>query len=145
MAELMQELRITQTGGQIFFAFLFTVAFTPVFERADDTQRTLYAWALFVMAVAVALLIAPVALHRLNFGRRIRPQLLVATHLFAAVGLAVLGVGIVLGMLLISTFVIPGQTLAWLPVGVGAVLLVCWLLVPLAVRILTHRTGPTPR
>lgn len=145
MSEVIQELRITQTGGQIFFAFLFGVAFTPVFERADDGQRTLYAWALFVIAVAVALLITPVALHRLNFGRRIRPQLLVATHAFATAGLAVLGLGIVLSMLLIATFVLPGQTLLWLPIGVAVVLVVCWLVVPLALRILTHRAGPDPR
>lgn len=134
MSEALQELRVVQTGGQIFFAFLFTVAFTPVFADASDEQRHLYEWALFVVAASVACLVAPVATHRLNFGRRIRPHLLTALEVFTMIGIALLALGIVMGVLLISTFLFPEERLRWLPVGVALVLVVCWLIVPLILR-----------
>ena len=37
LPEILQELRVAQTGGQLFFAFLFTVAFAPVLATASDT------------------------------------------------------------------------------------------------------------
>jgi hypothetical protein len=35
------------TGGQLFFAFLFSIAFAPGFSSLSDTQRVLYGWNLF--------------------------------------------------------------------------------------------------
>lgn len=138
MSEALQELRVVQTGGQIFFAFLFTVAFTPVFTQASDGQRRLHEWALFVVAGSVACLVAPVASHRLNFGRRIRPHLLTALEVFTILGIALLALGIVLGVLLISTFLFPDENVRWLPIGVAVVLVVCWLIVPLVLRARTR-------
>lgn len=143
MLEALQELRVAQTGGQIFFAFLFTVAFAPAFDDATEGQRQLYAWALFVVAASVACLVAPVATHRLNFGRRIRPHLLAALEVFTILGLALLALGIVLGLLLISTFLFPDERFRWLPIAVGIVLVVCWLVVPLILRI-SYRSEENP-
>lgn len=143
MSESLQELRVVQTGGQIFFAFLFTVAFTPVFTSASDGQRVLYEWALFIVAASVACLVAPVATHRLNFGRRIRPHLLTALQIFTMLGIALLALGIVLGVLLISTFLFPDNSFHWLPAGVATVLVVCWLIVPLVLRATTEREEPS--
>lgn len=42
LPEFLQEVRVAQTGGQIFFAFLFTIAFSPGFDALDDGQQTLY-------------------------------------------------------------------------------------------------------
>jgi hypothetical protein len=133
---LLQELRVAQTGGQIFFAFLFTVAFTPVFTAADAGQKLLYGWDLFVVAASVAFLVSPVAIHRVNFGRRIRPQLLAVIHAVTLIGLGLLAVGVVLGVLLISTFVFP-ESFAWLPVGAAAVIVVCWFAIPWGLRLVT--------
>lgn len=40
--ELLQELRVLQTGIQILFALLLTVAFTSTFATADAFQRGVY-------------------------------------------------------------------------------------------------------
>ena len=66
MSELIQELRITQTGGQIFFAFLFGVAFTPVFERADENSNSYYDW-MISNAFAIYLMQGVVASMMENF------------------------------------------------------------------------------
>ena len=124
-----------QTGGQLFFAFLFGVAFAPGFAELDSGQRLLYGWTLFVVASAITVLVAPVAVHRWNFGLGMRPQLLVATHVFAACGIVLLGVGMLMGMWLISSVVFP-ESPAYLALGSAAVVGVAWIVVPLALRLL---------
>ena len=132
--EILQELRVVQTGGQLFFAFLFAVAFAPGFKELDGDQRLLYGWTLFVVASAITVLVAPVAFHRWNFGLGMRPQLLVVTHVFAAIGIALLAVGMVMGMLLISSVVFPYSP-GWLPGASAVLVVVAWVVVPLWLRV----------
>ncbi len=133
--EALQELRVAQTGGQVFFAFLFSVAFAPGFADLDSGQRSLYGWTLFVVASATTVLIAPVAVHRWNFGMGRRPQMLIATHVLASLGLALLAVGSVMGMLLISTVVFP-DSVPWLAIASAVLVTVSWLALPATLHIL---------
>src|ERR1700754_1671970 len=73
-AELLQELRVTQTGVQILFAFLLTLAFAARFPSLDDTQRGVYVGTLLLAVLATALFLAPAALHRSLFRRHAKPQ-----------------------------------------------------------------------
>ncbi len=133
-AEILQELRVVQTGGQLFFAFLFAVAFAPGFKDLDAGQRLLYGWTLFVVASAITVLVAPVAFHRWNFGLGMRPQLLVVTHVFAGIGIGLLAAGMVMGMLLISSVVFPDSP-AWLAAASAVLAAVAWVVVPLWLRV----------
>jgi len=65
--ELLEELWASQTGTLILFAFLLGVAYTRPFRQADTFVHVVYAATLLLSAVATALLIAPVALHRTLF------------------------------------------------------------------------------
>lgn len=132
--EFLQELRVAQTGGQVYFAFLFSVAFLPTFERLSDGQRLLYSLSLLVIAMSSAVLVAPVAIHQWNFGHGLRPAWLAMTHVLALVGLGLLGLGVTLGITLVSTVIQPGGAL-WLPVVTASTLVVCWLLLPFVVRL----------
>ena len=42
MIEMLQELRVAQTGVQILFAFLLSLSFTERFARIDDFQPVSY-------------------------------------------------------------------------------------------------------
>ena len=66
-ADLLQELRVAQTGVQILFAFLLGLAFTDRFAELGDTERGIYIATLAACALTEALLVAPVMLHRLLF------------------------------------------------------------------------------
>src|SRR5947209_10039375 len=74
-SELLQELRVAQTGVQVLFAFLLTLPFTNRFERITEVQRGTYVVTLVAAAAATALLIAPVSYHRLVFRQGRKPQL----------------------------------------------------------------------
>ena len=71
--ELLQELRVTQTGVQILTAFLLTVPFTNGFSQLDGFQRDCYLVVLCGSVLTTALLMAPVAYHRVLFRQRQRP------------------------------------------------------------------------
>lgn len=130
--EFLQEVRVAQTGGQIFFAFLFTIAFSPGFDALNDGQQTLYLVTLLVVASSIVVLITPVAVHQWNFGMRMRREWLVATHFLASVGLVLLGAGLVMAVVMVVQVVRPDGW--WLPVALGLIVLALWIGLPLVVR-----------
>lgn len=68
--ELLQEVRITQTGTQILGGFLLAVAFQPRFEELDEYQLVLYLVLVALAGLATALGLSLVALHRRYFRKR---------------------------------------------------------------------------
>ena len=79
--ELLQELRITQTGLQLLSGFLLTLPFTQVFAGLDDAQQGLYLALVLVASLAVGLNLAPVMLHRRVFGDHVKERVVEAGHL----------------------------------------------------------------
>ena len=86
-AELLQELRVAQTGVQILFAFLLGLVFTDRFARLGTTERGIYLATLAASALTGALLVAPVMVHRLLFQRGFKRELVRIGHRFAVAGL----------------------------------------------------------
>src|SRR5690349_19677592 len=85
--ELLQELRVAQTGVQILFAFLLTLPFTNRFTAVTGFERGVYVVTLVAAAAATALLIAPVSYHRIVFRQGRKPQLVLIASRLAALGL----------------------------------------------------------
>src|SRR5215210_5832314 len=67
LAELMQEVRVAQTGVQVLFGFLLTVPFTTRFDASTAFQRAVYLGTVLAAGAAAMLLIAPTSHHRLLF------------------------------------------------------------------------------
>lgn len=67
--EILQELRITQTGTQIISGFLLTLAFQQRFGELNSFQIAVYLALVILAACATALGLAPVSLHRILFRR----------------------------------------------------------------------------
>ena len=90
-AELLQELRVTQTGSQILTGFLVTLPFQQAFAELDSLQRGTYVTLLLLSVLATVLLVAPVAAHRVLFRRHLRLLLVREADACARTGLVVLG------------------------------------------------------
>ena len=89
--ELLQELRVTQTGVAILFSMLLTVPFSQRFTQALDAfGRRTYVVALLLAASAVALLVGPVAYHRVLFAQGEKTHVVRGSHAMAVAGLVVL-------------------------------------------------------
>ncbi len=72
LAELLQELRVAGLGVQVLFGFLLALPFTLRFSRLSSAQRDLYVTDIVLAAVATALLVGPVAYHRLVFRQQMK-------------------------------------------------------------------------
>jgi energy-converting hydrogenase Eha subunit H len=65
--ELLQELRVTQTGTQILTGFLLTIPFQQRFTDLGPTQLAIYLVLVVFAVLATILALAPVSLHRALF------------------------------------------------------------------------------
>ena len=134
LIELLQEIRVAQTGGQILFAFLLTLVFQARFGVLGTDGLVLYGIAVTAAAGAMALLIAPVANHRLLFRRRMMHEVVDLAHRTTLAGLALLFVAVE-GSLLLACEVAFGW--GWgilLTAFVGLVFVGSWLVLPLSAR-----------
>ena len=133
-SEQLQELRVAQTGVQILFAFLLTIAFQQRFAALSSVQRGLYVATLVSATVSAALFIAPVAVHRVFFRRRLKNELVTFTGRAAALGLVFLALTMLGAVLLVVDFV-SGALAAWIiTAGLACVFAALWFLVPYRLR-----------
>src|SRR5437764_10526096 len=90
MIELLQELRVAQTGVQILFAFLLTLSFTERFRSIDEVQRWTYVVTLLCSVLTAGLLVAPAAVHRVTFRRGVKAETVELGHRLFTLGLGAL-------------------------------------------------------
>ncbi|HEV2887492.1 MAG TPA: DUF6328 family protein [Jatrophihabitans sp.] len=132
--ELLQELRVAETGVQILFAFMLSIAFQQRFQTLDDVQRTIYVITLLFCTLSIALLVAPVAFHRLVFRQGLKDELVRITNRLALAGTSFLLLAVLSGVLLIFDYVV-GRGFAAAVTSVLAVLFIgLWVVFPLSRR-----------
>lgn len=132
--ELMQELRVMQTGTQVLSGFLLAVAFQPRFTELDPLQVGLYLVLVGLAALATILALAPVGMHRSLFGQRRKPDLVRMGSMMVKADLVVVGALSVGVTALIVDFTLD-RTFAIVVLAVGTlVVLGLWLVLPLVAR-----------
>jgi hypothetical protein len=134
LIELLQELRVAQTGVQILFAFLLTLPFTQRFKSITGFQRDVYFITLLLAAAATLFIIAPVAYHRILFRQHDKKHLVEVSNRLALVGLVFLALAMI-GAILLITDVMFHEPLVAITVAVAAALFVLlWFVAPLLRR-----------
>ncbi|GAA0316563.1 DUF6328 family protein [Streptomyces polychromogenes] len=132
--ELMQEIRVAQTGVQILFGFLLTVAFTQHFQGLSQTDRAIYIATVVAGSLAAGALIGPVSFHRIVSGRRIKPEAVVWASRLTFAGLVLLLATLTSALLLVLRVATGGILVPCLVGGVVAWYLLCWFVLPLWAR-----------
>lgn len=128
--ELLQELRVTQTGLQILTGFLLTVPFQQRFGELPAGLRVVFLVALGLAVASTVLVVAPVASHRILFRRRAKTELVSSADRLTKAGLATLALTIVAVVVLVFGFV-AGTIAAVLAGGLAAAFFVFqWVVVP---------------
>lgn len=131
--ELMQELRVMQTGTQVLSGFLLAVAFQPRFVDLDPLQVGLYLTLVGLAALATILALTPVGMHRSLFGRRRKPDLVRIAARLVKASLVVIGILSVGVTVLIVDFAL-NRTVSVVVLVVGAVIVLgLWVILPRAV------------
>jgi hypothetical protein len=134
--DLLQELRVMQTGAQLTAGFLLTLPFQQSFGSLDGFQRKLYLVLVVLAAITTAVVVAPVAVHRRLAGRHVKERLVVTAHRLVGVGLVCLGL-LVTGMVMLIFDVVVDRTVAATVTGCVFVVLL-GLLVALPARVVSN-------
>ncbi len=133
--DLLQELRVIQTGVQLLTGFLLTLPFQQRFSTLTTTERNVYLATAAASIAATAFLQTPVILHRALFRQHRRKETVMVAHRLAIVGMALLAVAI-LGVTYLIPSVVLGTTAAVIAVCCGlALLLGLWVTLPVTARI----------
>lgn len=135
LIELLQELRVAGLGVQVIFGFLLALPFTNRFSALHHGQRALYVTALTLASVATALLLGPVAYHRLVFRQRLKRHLIYAANAMAIAGLATVGLTLCTSVLLVLSYVAGGLPAALLTVFLVVLFAGLWFGLPLSRRL----------
>jgi hypothetical protein len=133
-AELLQEVRVAQTGVQILFAFLLTLPFSARLDQVSGRDRVAYVTTLLAAAAASAFLLAPASYHRVVFRQNRKDELVRTASVLAVVGMAFLLVAIVGAVFVVMDVVttLVAACVAAAGVGLGCVSL--WYALPLGRR-----------
>jgi Family of unknown function (DUF6328) len=134
LLELLQELRVATLGVQVLFGFLLGLPFTARFAHLHDWQRWLYLAIVVLSSISVALLVAPVAYHRVLFRRHQLGYLLRAANVLAISGMIAVALAVTGAVLLVTSFVEPGAAAIALPVALAVLFTVLWFVPPLVRR-----------
>ena len=155
LVELLQEVRVVQTGVQVLFAFLLTAPLAARFHELSEFQRLAYFATLLASGAAAILLIAPTAYHRILFRLGDKEHLVTVANRFTLAGLACVAVSITGALLLVTDLIFAGTIVVVATTAIAAVTCVLfWCLAPLRRRaklrrgrraLLQRRATGTPR
>ena len=128
--EILQELRVTQTGIQILTGFLLTVPFQQRFTELTSQQRWFYLGLVLLAAVTTGLMVAPVSMHRWLFRRHAKPALVTGADRFMRIGLICLALTVSGVVLLVFDVAAGRQAAVIAAAALLTVLSLCWFALP---------------
>ena len=118
-------------GVQVLFGFLLSLPFTSRFSALSHGERGLYLASLILAAVSTALLLGPVAYHRLGFRQRQKERLVRAGNVMAICGLVAVGLSIGAAVLLVTGYVEPGLPSVAITAFIVILFVGLWFALPL--------------
>jgi O-antigen/teichoic acid export membrane protein len=139
LAELLQELRVAGLGVQVLFGFLLSLPFSNRFPQLSSMQRDVYLIGLLLAGVATALLLAPVAYHRLLFRRHEKAELLRVANVSALMGLVAVALAVSASVLVDVSFVERGAVVPTVSVSTFVLFGGLWFALPLWRRAVPRR------
>ena len=132
--ELLQELRVLQTGTQILAGFLLTLPFQSRYTDLSDYHVALFLTAVSLAFLTTIFLVGPVSIHRVLFRRHRKADLVQVSHTLARLGLVTLGLTMTVVLCLLFSVVL-GTVAGWVAAGVAALLFSSiWWALPMRMR-----------
>lgn len=138
-ANLLQELRVVQTGVQLLTGLLLTLPFHNRFDDLGPNLRIIYLVTVTCSVVSTVLLASPVATHRLLFRQRRLAQVVSTAHRMTFWGLMLLGLSLV-GVVVLVFGAVAGDLAGFVAGAIAFVaFLGFWVVLPLALRVEPRR------
>jgi hypothetical protein len=128
--DMLQELRVIQTGAQLTGGFLLTLPFQQRFAGLSDLQEAVYLGLVVLAALVVAQVLTPIAIHRRLAGEHVKGKLVSSAHLAMQAVLVSLSVLVVGTTMFIFDVVVGGAAALVVGAALGLVLVVLLVVVP---------------
>ncbi len=119
--ELLQEMRVMQTGVQLIAGFLLTLPFQEAFDDLDAWQRWLYLSLVVLAGVTTAIMLTPIALHRRLFGAHVKERLVTTAHRLVVIALGAIAL-LIAGITALIFDVVVSRTAGLVTGGLALVL-----------------------
>jgi len=139
--EVLQELRVLQTGTQILTGFLLALAFQPSFGDLNAAQRGMYLVLVALSALSAVVALAPVSVHRFLFARRAKPAIVRFGHVCMLVALGLVSL-LLIGVVGFVFDVVVGGAASWIAGACLAVVIAgLWVVAPVIAQRRSERTS----
>lgn len=137
--ELLQELRISEVGVQILFAFLIALPFTARFGAASRAEKDVYVVTLLLAVLSSALMISPAAYHRIIFRHHRRAVLIRYASRVLLAGLSLLALALAGAIVVVTSFLFGSLFAAFAGGGVALWIAFFWYVIPVRTRLQCER------
>ncbi|MGO1543006.1 MAG: DUF6328 family protein [Gulosibacter sp.] len=137
--EVLQELRVLQTGAQILTGFLLALAFQPAFSDLKPDQRVFYLGLVVVAALSAIIALAPVAVHRFLFKKQMKDRTVRFGNIMLLVSLAAVS-ALIVGVVAFVFDVVAGRGAAIVAAIVfGVLVIIAWAAIPSILRTVARK------
>jgi hypothetical protein len=143
LVELLQEVRVIQTGVQVLFAFLLMAPLSARFPQLSGAQRVEYFMTLLASGAAAVLLMAPTAHHRILFRCGDKDHLVKVANRYTLAGLACVGLAMLGALLFVSAMLFGGGVAAATVTVAALAMSWSWAVAPLLRRRRVMRAAGT--
>lgn len=142
--ELLQEMRVMQTGAQIVTAFLVVLPFQARFAELNQYQVIAYVGLLVFSALVSGLMLMPVAIHRSFFGQSLKNETVRKGHVLVRWALALIA-WLLASCVVFITIVVLHDMVAWIIGSIAAIgILTMVIVVPVLLRRREERSLAEP-
>ncbi|WP_196791930.1 DUF6328 family protein [Motilibacter deserti] len=142
LSEMVQELRVAQTGVQFLFAAVLAIPFQQRFDDLTGFQERVYVVTLVLTLFATTMLVAPASFHRTVFRRGLKDELVTAADRMFQLGLVALALAMTSAVLLVLDVVLESGWIVGGLVSLAAAWFVAfWYAWPIAVRVRRGRAS----
>lgn len=131
--DLLQEMRVMQTGVQLIAGFLLTLPFQRTFADLDAYQQGLYLALVLLAGLTTVFMLVPIAVHRRLFQQKMKQRIVATGHRIVTIALGAAAL-LVVGIVTLVFDVVVGRV-AGSVAGSGSLLLVVALLLLLPGRL----------
>jgi hypothetical protein len=132
--DIHEEARMVLPGVQALFGFQLVGAFNQRFIQLSSLDQIIYIWALLLVTLAIGLLMAPAAYHRLREPKQLSIGFVATSSRLVAAGMVPLMIAIAVDVYIVARLCLGNAaTLISITCGVAAlsILLVLWFVFPL--------------
>ena len=140
--QMLTEARVVLPGAQALFGFQLAIVLTQSFEQLLESSRVMHAAAIFLVALAVVLLMAPAAYHRIAYGGEDTPDMYRVGSALVTIATLPLALGLAADIYVVIAKIAGSLTTGCIAAVLSLVGLVgLWHLYPMTAAYLRNRGG----